>query len=768
MKKTLMISFFVLGFTSLVAQLVIIREAMVSFYGNELFIGLVLGLWLIWVAFGSLTLARIFLKQSSLKILVGCHFLAPFFFLVEVFFLRLARLVLVNPGQTPDLLLSLGYLILVTAPLCWLLGLQFALASRTLVSMPELRPSIFSRFFLWLKKVFSAKSKVDITLLVSQGYFYETIGLVFGGLFYYFVLVFLDSLNLFLLLATLNFLVSVILVQSKKIRWSLIGLLILIVGGARLAPDFFSNLERLTQNWRFANQTLISTKNSPFGSIAITQIGNEYNFYESGLLVGSTQPNFINEEIIHFPLLYQEKPEKVLLIGGGFSGALAEILKYPVKKVYYVELDPLLFTTFKPYLIKDSSFVTKNDKVSLVYNDPFYFIKTTKEKFDVIIVDLPGPSTALLNRFYTVEFFQVAKNKLNNDGILLIYLSSSANYLSPPLENLATLIYQSLGSSFSSVKVLPEDNILYLASDKNLDDKISTLEKRFDNYNLKNKLVTKDYLRYRLTNDRINQTLALFERNKSLEINTDNRPIGYFYQNLFWLSFQHPKLVDFLAFFKNITLTKLIIGSLILFFALYYVLDVLVKRRERILVVVTMIPDFSLISAEVAFIFFFQATYGYLYYQLSLIFTALILGIAFGTYLANILVAKNKVKYCYLFRLYFFFGLYFVFIVLLLKSFPQALETPIFFYWLVFTTGLLGGMEFPMVNKYYLQDKIEPAKKTSTIYGADLIGSGLGAIITSIFLLPVLGFSKTIIFLAVLNFFAFAILFFLRQNFEDS
>jgi len=33
------------------------------------------------------------------------------------------------------------------------------------------------------------------------------------------------------------------------------------------------------------------------------------------------------------------------------------------------------------------------------------FLKTTQSTFDVVIVNLPEPQNAQLNRFYTVEFF---------------------------------------------------------------------------------------------------------------------------------------------------------------------------------------------------------------------------------------------------------------------------------------------------------------------------------------------------------------------------
>ena len=41
-----------IGFTAAIAQIVLMRELMVVFYGNEISLGLMLGSWLFWTAVG--------------------------------------------------------------------------------------------------------------------------------------------------------------------------------------------------------------------------------------------------------------------------------------------------------------------------------------------------------------------------------------------------------------------------------------------------------------------------------------------------------------------------------------------------------------------------------------------------------------------------------------------------------------------------------------------------------------------------------------------
>jgi len=766
-KRVFFLSFFILGFTSLVAQLAIIREAIISFYGNELFVGLVLGFWLIWASIGSISLAKVFNRLNPLRILIGCHFLIPFIFFGEIILLRLARIALGNPGQTPDLILSVGYLLVATAPLCLFLGLQFSMAARALVASDNQELNIFYKFFKWLKKKFLFSKETATAQLISRGYFYETIGLAVGGLLFSFVLIYLPFICLFILLLIVNFFTLLFLVRTKVTRLALASLLVLIIV-IRLIPGVVSQVDQTTDSWRYPNQELLAVKNSKFGNIAITKTGEQYNFYASGLFIGSTEESFFNEEIIHLPLLYHLQPKKVLLIGGGFNGAINEILEYPVEQVYYLELDPQLISSVEPYLPLDLLVSQKDHRLEVIFDDALPFLRETDQSFDVIIINLPNPSTVLLNRFYTIEFFAAAKQKLDQDGLLALYLTSLTNYSSPGLEDLTASVYQSLKRNYSSVVVLPEDNMLYIATDEEINYGPWPLQERFNQYNLENKLVTKDYIYYRLTNDQVSQTLTNFKDNQTASPNTIRRPVGYWHQNLFWLSSYHPKLTNFLSFTTEITLPRIIIASLILFFVIFYSLDVLIKKKERILATLTIIPEFSLLAVEIVFIFLFQIIYGYLYHRLSLIITMILLGIAIGTWLASYVIAQGKVKYAYLLRLYFVISLYFVALALIIVYGPEALEIPVFFYWLVFAAGFLVGLEFPWANKFYLQLKLKPDKKTNTIYSADLFGSALGAILTSIFLLPILGFTRTLVVLALLNFLAFVALFFLRQNFEDN
>jgi len=66
-------------------------------------------------------------------------------------------------------------------------------------------------------------------------------------------------------------------------------------------------------------------------------------------------------------------------------------------------------------------------------------------------------------------------------------------------------------------------------------------------------------------------------------------------------------------------------------------------------------------------------------------------------------------------------------------------------------SGFLVGSEFPLANKIYLKDNGRVDEVAGTLYAADLIGAWVGALVVSIWLIPVLGIISTCILIACLK-----------------
>ncbi|MGQ9618722.1 MAG: polyamine aminopropyltransferase [Candidatus Aminicenantia bacterium] len=144
-----------------------------------------------------------------------------------------------------------------------------------------------------------------------------------------------------------------------------------------------------------------------------------------GLVMFSEFDEFIyHEMLVHPALLTHPNPKNVLVIGGGDGGTVREVLKYPVEKIFLVEIDQEVIKISKKYFPEISrSF--DSEKVKIVNDDGAKFLEKTREIFDIIIVDSSdpiGPSVSLFEK----SFLKNVRSHLSSKGI---YVSQSGSPL---------------------------------------------------------------------------------------------------------------------------------------------------------------------------------------------------------------------------------------------------------------------------------------------------------------------------------------------------
>ncbi len=126
-----------------------------------------------------------------------------------------------------------------------------------------------------------------------------------------------------------------------------------------------------------------------------------------------------HEMIVHVPMLTHGHVEQVLIIGGGDGGALREVLRHKnVKKAVLVEIDPSVITLCTEMFPNVSRGAFKEKRAEIVIADGAEFVRTTHERFDLIICDSTdpvGPGKVL----FTEEFYGNCKRILNDRGIFV-------------------------------------------------------------------------------------------------------------------------------------------------------------------------------------------------------------------------------------------------------------------------------------------------------------------------------------------------------------
>ncbi|MFA5159653.1 MAG: hypothetical protein WC484_03995 [Candidatus Omnitrophota bacterium] len=748
MRKLFFISFLVLGFSSLISQVVVIRELAMSFYANEFFIGWILFCWLLGTSAGSTLGSRLSRDaKRAFYLLAICHVLTALLFPLTIILIRSGKLILGTPaGALPELFPSLLYSFAVLVPLCGVLGMQFAVAARGQVSQtPEGG---------------SARA-------VGWSYLWECLGFIAGGTVFSFVLVFTNEFRVAAILSILNLAAAcgvfhAFLGEKKILRWLLILITILFPAWLFMSS---TSLQQRTSQWRFPNETLLRTENTVHGNVSVTQLGPQYNFYQSGLLLGADREDLASEYLVHFPMLAHPSPQKVLLLGTGFNGPLQQILKHGPQEVRAVELDPELLRITRGFLPGDLRATLRDPRVRLGAADPRDFLKSKDGKFDVIIANFPDPASVLINRNYTEQFFRSVRSHLSTGGVFATHITFAANVMTPELERLGSSVYATLSQVFPFVKVLPEDTLFFLASAEDMsslgpEGMIGRLSER----KIRPDFVTADQIRYRLTNDRVERVTTAFCNAIWKTKNTDLRPRTCYFEFLRWLSQFNPGIAKTFFFLATLPSPVILTAGLVGVLILGAFTQGPKKRRRRLALISMETAGFSLMAFEIVVIYLFQAAFGDLYYRLAWVIMAFMAGLGAGTWAAlglKKIPERFALAGLHMMTAAFFFLLVKICVRIFSKGFFLGEEYQCVFLGMALWAGLIAGATFPFANRLYLSSS--EGDRLGSVYAADLRGSALGCLLTAGFFIPIWGVPQTLMFLGTVNVFLLLLLLFRKD-----
>ncbi|MDP8213728.1 MAG: fused MFS/spermidine synthase [Candidatus Euphemobacter frigidus] len=754
----LFFSVFVVGFTSLSAQIVFLRELLVLFYGNELSLGVVLGCWLFWTGMGSLLLGRLADRFRSPAVIFSLfQSLLAVSLVLTLLAIRSVKLFLnVSPGQI------IGYLPIIIASFtvvslyCLLNGFLFSLGCKAYekISAPS-------------RRKFLDKSSRGLGLI----YILEALGAVGGGLLTsLFLIRALAPVPLIVILSALNLAAGgALLFSSSPGRSALPGKAIWLgLVGAGVVFFCAGGVGRLMEKslaWQWRGFRLEKTENSIYGNLAITGRENQFSLFENGLLL-FTQPDLLSaEESVHFAMLEHPDPRRVLLIGGGVGGSLREILKYPsLSKLTYMELDPAIIRLAGEFLPPEEVSFLEDPRVEVIYGDGRLFLQKETQKYDLIIINLPDPFTAQLNRFYTREFFALARDHLRKGGIISLGLTSSENYISGELQNFLGCIYKTLRKVFPALVIVPGGTNYFIASDTAdyLTDDYSVLEERIRERGLDLKYVRSYYLADRMRRERIDYLRRKLETAPRDRLNLDFYPICYFYDMVFWSSYFIGETGGWFSRLLQGALSMrwwwflLPVGLSLIFLPLFRARRD--KSRGAWVLWPVMTSGFSEIVFQVVVLLAFQILYGYVYYKLGIILTLFMVGLVLGGGTITRLLPRLKDEH----RLFFITQIVICLYPLLLPGvfyllaanpgrtmirFGENIIFPAF----PVIAGFIGGFQLPLAGRIYLKSRKRLGMVSGLVYGFDLLGACLGALLISAFVLPIMGVAATCYAVTLLN-----------------
>ena len=773
-----------IGFTSIIAQIVLMRELIVVFYGNEISLGIMLAGWLLWTAIGSSLSSRISGRwRDSRKPMAALETLIAGVFPLTILAVRASRpLFQTVPGETlgpaPMFLTSFATL----SVFCLLSGSLFAAGSR--LCGDETRTS-------------TASAASSVYLLEAAG---SGLGGILASLF---LIRYFTSCEIAACVTLLNLLAAAwIGLRTPVYRRVLLALLLV---GALLIPRAARQLEAKSLALLWHGFSLVESRNSIYGNLALVATSESRSLFENGLRVLTVPDPSAAEESVHFALLEHAVPRSLLLVGGGINGSLAQALQYSsLERLDYVELDPAILGIAERHFAQAWTRARSDPRVLIHPVDGRLFLKTSQAKFDVIIINLPDPFTAQLNRFYTQEFFLEAAQKLRPGGVLSFQVSGAENYISQELADLLRCLEKTLRTVFPQVIAVPGETVHFLVSNQ---PGALTLDPRQLMARLRERRIHTQYFReyyipFRMSPDRLQDLELQIEPQLATPLNRDFTPVAYYFDVVLWSSRFHSHWRGLLESLARLRF-GLVAGAVSLgLLALALLVGLYDRRRitphrltgdltsphqgnlkpplrphHATLGLCVAAMGFTLLGLEVLLLLGFQALYGYVYQQLAILVALFMVGMAAGAWLSvtrasrplgrelpapatagetpALPAASEYLKLAFLQLLAGLAPLLLYALFLLLERVGKIAATltisPTIFPVLALMAGLLGGYQFPLASRLYFAGAENSLRNPGILYGLDLLGACLGAVALSAYLLPVYGFLRTAILMGVVN-----------------
>jgi len=739
------------GFATAIAQIIVLRELLVLFYGNEMTTGLIFACWLLWTALGSALSGRWSVRFPPSETVLGFILILLAAMLpLLVFLIRGARVMWFIPaGELPSLGKMLIISVTVTGIFCPLSGALFGMCwafhrQRGRINAPGQPLAIFLG---------------------------EALGAAMGGLvFYYVFFPYLPALAVVLVTSAIVLAISGWVIRPWQLSprrrtlsliWFLVSLLV-VLGGV-----FGSDLEKTGRLWQWG-KNLVAVCETPYHNIAIAKKSGQVTVFANGLWLFSTPDKLSAEHAVHPALLQHPGPKTILLLSGGIAGHLKEILKHPqIKRIDYVEPDPDLIPCTEKYLSPALRKSLRGNRVRLFHQDASMFMRRSTGRYEVILMNMGDPVTAQMNRFYTKEFFEKAKQRLLPGGVFSFAVSGGEDMMGRAQARFIGSLQKTLGLVFPNVLIYPGDRARFVATDMagKVSSDFRTLTDRMNERNLKLTYIREDTLQDTLSPFRLDYLKSVLDEFQEIPLNSDFSPICYFHNLMLWATQWHPLLEKYFTALTAIQPGRFwailaIAGAV--FLAFFWT----GRLRFRAAVAVSVLTAGAVgMVLQVIFLLTFQILEGFVYLQLALIIAFFMAGLGLGAGWVSWWEQKRPEALPaarYFIRIQALTGLFPLLLVLVfslihgdLRRLLSSTTMGWIFSGLSLTAGILGGIHFSLAVLTIALWGSPSEKIGGGLYALDLTGAAGGVLIASFFVLPVYGLINTLILLSVLSFLCF-------------
>ncbi len=735
MKLARSLLIFSYGLFTIAAQALLFREFITTFEGNDISVGIFFASWFLWVGLGAIVVYRAQIIAEKLLQNIELLFLSylPAFILQLILIIQARELVGIESYQLWSVWAILIVSIIVNAPVSIITGMLFPTACR------------------WVEE--------DQKLPVSQVYIIEAAGSFVGGLGVTALLALgMNSARIFFILAifvslsaALNKLHTVSqysdtpLIKSGIVKAGLMFLIPICL----LLCLFVRVDTSLIRHLRVEKWSKILPAGSFAGSFQTAQAEYLYGIYQNQWIAMS-QGNVIETlpdesstgQIAAVGLCQKPDSANVLVIGSGLS-LCRQFLHLPqIETVSWAHCDSEY--TQKVDEVLPDEFKIADNRLHRLTGDIRLSLAERKHLYDIVILNLPDATSSVLNRYYTLEFYNQVKASLKSGGIFQVRVAGGENIMGTELINLGASTKLTLEKVFSQLVLTPGEDTWFIVSDsENLTGKPGTLRDRFAGIEGATRLFNPQALLSVYLPDRAATAVKIYssaDLPEELLINRDSRPLTHLY-SLLLAAKQSGAPVAKLAKYLALAGPFAFIVPVLVFIVLrvIYILRTTKEGSKSGFDSSFMVFSTGCVAIGVVIVlmYLYQTRFGSLYLHIGIVSSMFMVGLTIGASLTRHLLASDRKVQpeILLFAVIFVHSL----ILCTIAFWPDEQLTHLTFLAAFILCGLCAGSYFPIAARQLADSAFETGRAGSKLETADHIGASVGGLLTSLALVPLLG-----------------------------
>lgn len=208
------------------------------------------------------------------------------------------------------------------------------------------------------------------------------------------------------------------------------GVYLLTVAGLIAFGFLLSWAEPFLQHWeaKAYPHRVIYREQSPYQQITLTQNRDDFRLYLNRVIQFSSRDEYrYHEALALIPASTLPRVKHALILGGGEGLLAREVLKIPeIESVTIVDLDERVFDLGKRHtrIRALNAGALEDPRVRCLAEDAAVFLRSDTSVYDLILADLPDPSSESVARLYSTWFFSMARARLAENGVFATQATS--------------------------------------------------------------------------------------------------------------------------------------------------------------------------------------------------------------------------------------------------------------------------------------------------------------------------------------------------------